>query len=99
MTLHQYHLVSFAAGSAIHGIQAVLVWKLLRQARGVHRDVALQAAALCAVAFVWQFGNLWRELAATFGVHQGAAAFEIGNAARSISLMTFPLLFSYMMRV
>ena len=99
MTLHQYHLVSFAAGSAIHGIQAVLVWKLLRQARGVHRDVALQAAALCAVAFVWQFGNLWRELAATFGVHQGAAAFEIGNAARSISLMAFPLLFSYMMRV
>ncbi len=94
MTLHQAHLIAFAAGSVIHGVQSILVLKLRGQRTIPGREVQ-EGIAICGLAFFWQFGNLWRELALTFHYSNGSALYEIGNVTRATVLLGFPLLFSY----
>ncbi len=96
MTLHQTHLVAFAAGSAIHGIQSVLVWKLWRHTAGAHRPEAKEGFAICLLAFLWQAGNLWREMAITLGYSEDTVALKSGVIVQSLALLSFPVLFSYL---
>ena len=93
MTLHQAHLVAFAAGSVIHGTQSGLVLRLRREAPA-GRDIN-EGVAICLLAFFWQFGNLWRELALTFHYSENSAIYNVGDATRALALIGFPLLFSY----
>src|SRR5437763_271412 len=94
MTLHQFHLIAFATGSVIHGAQGLLVWRFWRETTA-ERVAAREAASICVVSFCWQFANLWRELALTFQHQAGSRLFEIGNAMGFLSLLAFPILFSY----
>ena len=76
----------------------MLVRKLWRDSSGANHDEAQEALALSVLAFFWQFGNLWRELAVTFDFNEGGLVYEAGNVTRAVVLVGFPLLFSYMMR-
>jgi hypothetical protein len=96
MTLHQTHLVAFAAGSVIHGVQTILIARLRRQGTVPTGEIC-EGILMCALSFFWQFGNLWRELALTFDYSDGSPIYEIGNAMRATVLLGFPLLFSYTM--
>src|SRR5262245_49104162 len=98
MSLHQFHLVCFGAGSIIHGVQSILVWNFWNGSSRGNRQEAFQGFALCVLAFLWQFGNLWRELALTFNYTEGAPVFEIGNLTRTLALTSCPVLFSYIVR-
>src|SRR6185436_18950192 len=78
-----------------HGAQTRLVWRLRQEASGPNRREAQEGIAICASAFVWQFANLWRELAITFGLQDASAFYEMADATRALVLVVFPLLFSY----
>lgn len=96
MTLHQLHLVGFAAGSVVHGVQAALVANRWRQTSGVDRRRARYGLFVCGLAFFWQFGNFVREFSQTIGFREATLPFEAGNFMRAATLTLFPLLFSYM---
>jgi hypothetical protein len=96
MTLHQTHLVAFAAGSVIHGVQSFLVWRLMRETTGANKTEAKEGLAICVLAMLWQFGNFWREMAITYGADDGNLLLEAGVATQTLALYGFPVLFSYM---
>jgi len=93
VTLQQLGLIAFAAGSVIHGAQAFLIWKTWRDAASARTQMK-EGIAVCLVAFFWQLGNFWRELGLTFHPIE-PTSYLIGTAMAVLSLLSFPLLFSY----
>jgi signal transduction histidine kinase len=91
----EIYLICFAAGSVIHGAQAVLAAKLMRHS-GFDRVDARNGAALGVAPFFWQFGNFLVMLLVSLGFVESSALFRLASFIREGALISFPLLFSYL---
>lgn len=96
MTLHQLHLICFGSGAVIHAAQTALVAKRVRHTSGLARTAAREGLAIGLVAFFWQFGNFFREFVETIGFGRATSLWNLGNSMSFVALLSFPLIFSYM---
>src|SRR5690349_19647250 len=99
MTFDELQLICFAAGAVSHGVQSALTAKVWWEARRADRVApscsvtnpkavlaAQECLAICVVTFFWPFGNFLKILSSN-------RLWFVSTAA----LLSFPLLFSYVM--
>jgi signal transduction histidine kinase len=92
----ELYLTCFGAASVIHGAQTVLSAKLLRHRTGSDRVGAKDGVALGITTFFWQFGNFLMAFFSSLDFVETSFPFRTSSFVREASLVSFPLLFSYL---